>query len=430
SSTTVNYAWKIDTIGSGLKVIGDYTSSTKTESNTVVSAYDDTTKNATYRTNTPSTTRIYSIQGDYTKALNDKTALKGGAKYVQTNRNNTLLTEDYDGVHWAEDPAASNQFKYDERLLMFYSSFEKSIQKTSIKAGLRGEQTWSRGHSVTTGESIDKNYFGLFPSLFIDHAFNEKKGNSVHFNYSRRVKRPGYNDLNPYRLQVNDYSILTGNPNLLPQYTHSLQAGYTLHQNFTADVYLLSTHNFIAQTASTIDSNVIVHQSKNYPNNTEYGLSLNGSFNIVKAWNVNNSLLLYHVSSDLTPLQLTKTSLNLQSIHTITLKKIADIDVVAQYNSPYLNANAVQAQMFYMDIGMTRRILKGQGRLRLNLSDIFNTFRERDLTEYNNTRIDFYQKRPTRTVSLSFTYNFKAGKAFTKKKIDQNNSEEKSRLGN
>jgi len=83
---------------------------------------------------------------------------------VQTNRNNTLLTENYDGIHWTEDPAASNQFKYDETLLMFYGSFEKSIQKTSIKAGVR-ESKPGQGHSVTTASPSTKNYFGLFPSL-------------------------------------------------------------------------------------------------------------------------------------------------------------------------------------------------------------------------------------------------------------------------
>jgi len=79
-------------------------------------------------------------------------------------------------------------------------------------------------------------------------------------------------------------------------------------------------------------------------------------------------------------------------------------------------------------MGATRRIFKGRGRLRLNVADPFNIVREKSVTDYNNTHILFYQKRPTRTYSIGFNYNFKAGKAFAKKKIDQNNSDEKSRL--
>lgn len=427
NSTTLNYTWKTDTLGSSLKMIADYTSSSKTESNTLVSVYNDTAKNAYTRTNTPSTTDIYSIQADYTKALNDKTAVKAGAKYVLTKRHNTVIFDNYDGSSWTVNPAASNDFLYNEKLWMGYLSFERTMGQTSVKTGVRGEQTYSRGHSLTSNESINQDYFGLFPSLFITQTINEKKGNSAHLNYARRVKRPGYNDLNPYRLQVHDYTVLTGNPNLLPQYTHSLQAGYILRNNYTADVYFLSTHNFIAQTARTIDSNIIEYQSKNYPNSTEYGISLNASATIAKIWNTNTGLQFYHTSTQLSP-TLTQMSYSIKTSHSVTLKKIMDIDVYAEYNSPYLNANARQQQLFFMEIGATRRIFKGKGRLRLNLSDVFNTFREKDITDYNNTHIVFYQKRPTRCVSIGLNYNFKAGKAFTKKKIDQNNSDEKSRL--
>ncbi|MNY63136.1 hypothetical protein D3C86_2000550 [compost metagenome] len=53
-----------------------------------------------------------------------------------------------------------------------------------------------------------------------------------------------------------------------------------------------------------------------------------------------------------------------------------------------------------------------------------------DLTEFSGTRIDFYQKRPTRTFSLSVNYNFSSGKKFSNKKIEQSNDEEKRRIGN
>jgi hypothetical protein len=81
-----------------------------------------------------------------------------------------------------------------------------------------------------------------------------------------------------------------------------------------------------------------------------------------------------------------------------------------------------------MDAGLTRKLWKERARLRLSVYDIFNTVREKELTTYDNTRIDFYQKRPTRTFSVSMNYSFKAGKAFAKKRIDQHTSDEKSRL--
>jgi len=428
ASYTLNYGWKMDTIGSVLRIIADYTTSTKKEINELNSTYSDPLRDQFYRTNTPSNTGLSSIQADYTKALRNQSAIKSGIKYVYTDRDNMVLTERFRDNDWVKDPAASNEFQYTEALLMFYGSFEKVFHKTSIKAGLRGEKTLAEGYSVTLDQTINREYFGWFPSLFITHNFDEEKGNSLNLNYSRRVRRPGYNDLNPYRLQVHDFTVLTGNPDLVPQYTHSIRGAYTYRQNYTAAVYFQSTSNYIAQTASTIDNNIIEYKSKNYPNSTEYGLSIDAAFTITKNWNNRNSFFAYHLSNDLDTVRVSQKSFSFQTIQMIAWKKVADIDVLLQYTSPYIQANNRQAEIFYIDIGITRKLWKERGRLRFYASDIFNTFREKELTVFNNTRIDFYQKRPTRTFSLSLTYAFRAGKAFTKKRIEQNNSDEKNRL--
>lgn len=427
-SYTLNYGWKMDTVGSVLRLIADYTTSSKWEINELMSVYSDTLRNRHYRTITPSTTHLSSVQTDYTKALRNAAAIKAGIKYVHTGRNNTVLTEQYEDLQWQKDLGASNEFEYSEDLLMFYGSFEKTIKKTSIKAGLRGENTWANGYSITLQQGIDRKYFGWFPSLFITQNLNEKKGNVLVLNYARRVRRPGYNDLNPYRLQVHDFTVMTGNPNLVPQYTHSIRAGYTHHNNYTATVYLQSTSNYLAQTASTIDSNIVEYRTKNYPNNIEYGVSLEAAVNITRWWNSRTSLIAYYISSKMDVGRFAQRSLNVQSVQIITWKKVMDIDMVMQYNSPYLTANSRYGQIFMMDAGFVRKFWKDRCRIRLFATDIFNTVREKELTIYGDTRIDFYQKRPTRTFGLAVNYNFRAGKTFTKKKIDQHTSDEKSRL--
>ena len=427
-SYTLNYGWKMDTMGSVLRLIADYTTSSKSEINELLSVYSDTARNQYYHTLTPSTTHLTSLQADYTKALSRMAAIKAGIKYVHTGRLNTVLTERYKDWQWQKDDAGSNEFKYTEDLLMFYGSFEKTIRKTSIKAGLRGENTWANGYSITLQQSINRNYFSWFPSLFITQTLNEKKGNVLVLNYARRVSRPGYNDLNPYRLQVHDFTVMTGNPNLVPQYTHSLRAGYTHRNNYTATLYFQSTSNYMAQTASTVDSNIVEYKSKNYPNNMEYGVSLEASVNITKIWISRNSFLAYNQSSKLDVGRISRKSFSFQSYQNITWKKVMDIDIGLRYNSAILAVNTLYAPNFSMDAGVVRKLWKERARLRLSVNDIFNTVREKELTTYDNTQIDFYQKRPTRTFSVSLNYTFKAGKAFTKKRIDQHTSDEKSRL--
>jgi len=393
-SYTLNYRWKTDSMGSAVKMIFDHTGSKKTENNEVNSEYTDPLFNRTYRTSTPSNTAITSGQLDLIQKLEKQATLSAGFKFVSTNRNNSVLTERFRTNGWEKDVAASDDYRYTEKLCMFYLAYDRILGKTSIKAGLRGEQTNARGFSLITVQSIRRKYFGWFPSFFLSHVFNEKKGRSGSFNYSRRVRRPGFNDLNPYRLQVHDFTVLTGNPDLMPQYTHSFRLSYNMSQKMNVGAYSQFTKNYIAQTAKTIDS-IVEYRSKNYPNSTEYGVFAESNFTIGGIWTNRNSVSWYRLSNTIDEIKYRSNAYNLQTIQEITLKKIMNIDVFTQYNSPFFQANARQAGLFFMDIGFTRVICNKRGRLRFAITDIFNSFREKNLTVFNQTCIDFYQKRPT-----------------------------------
>lgn len=430
TSTTFNYAWNIDSAGSSLKIIGDYTRSSKTETNDFSAVYNDSLPDSRYRNSSPNTTSIYSIQADFTKVLKNKTELKAGSKYASVNRNNVLTNEDYLNNNWVINRMNSNHFIYDEDLLMYYSSVERTIGKTSIKGGLRGEETFSKGTSLSSREQFTKKYFGLFPSLFILKKLSDKKENSIYLNYSRRLQRPAFNELNPYRLQFDNFTSMVGNPDLLPQYTHNIEAGYNFSNGYTTSIYFSTTKNVIAQLANPVGDNKIEYQFNNFNNSKEYGFMLNVPLKILKNWTSNNSFSLYHLSYNINNSSNRQTSFYAKSINTITLKNIVDIDTYIEYRSPYVDANSRAAYQLYTDLGLAKKILKTRVRLRFSLVDPFNLLRESTVTDYTDFRIDFYQKRPTRTAAISCTYNFSSGKKFKSKKVEENNTEEKSRIGN
>lgn len=430
TSSTLNYLWRIDSAGSSLKVIADYTGSNKTETNNFSAAYNDPLKDAVYRTNTPNNTNIYSFQSDYTKVLKNKTEIKGGVKFASTKRDNELINEDFTANEWVLDPSISNRFIYNEKLLMGYMSFERTVNKTSIKMGVRAEETYVRGNSLTSGRQFSKKYFGLFPSVFINRNINEARANAVHLSYSRRLQRPAFNELNPYRLQFDTYMVKIGNPDLLPQYTHNMEFGYDFKKGYSADVFFSSTSNTIGELANPVSNNVIEYQSQNFNNSSDYGFSFNAPVSLAPWWTTNTNLSFHHFNYTINNFNNDQTSFFAKSSQTINIKKIFDLDTYAEYRSPYVRGNSRLAHVFYFDMGFSRKILNKKVRLSLYFTDIFNTFHEQDVTAYNNTRIDFYQKRPTRTAIFSFNYSFSSGKKFTNKKIDQSNNEERNRIGN
>jgi outer membrane receptor protein involved in Fe transport len=429
-STTLNYSLKLDSLGSGLKVIGDYVRSTKTELNDFYSRYTVSEKNSTFRNNTPNHTNLYSVQTDFTKVLPRDLEFKAGLKFVSTERDNEVLNEDLVGTEWIVNTDLSNRFIYTEYLSMAYASVNKTKGRTSAKLGLRAEQTRMKGESITSGDRFSRNYIGLFPSLFITQQLDGEKKHSVYFSYSRRLQRPSFADLNPYRLQFDNYLTQLGNPDLLPEYTHKVELGSLFWKGFSAEIYYSLTTDKIAQLASPVSDNIIEYQTRNFSNSHEYGFSVDAPVKVSTWWTMRNGLALYNLAYQLDEFRIRQTSLYLRSGHDFSFKDLFDADLSLDYTSPYVNANTHHADRFVTDIGFSKRLLSKSLQLRLYASDVFNTFREKNYTTYNSTRIDFYQKRPTRTFSLTVSYSFSSGKKFSNKKIEQSNEEEKRRLGN
>ncbi len=430
NGTTLNYSLKTDSLGSGLKVIADYLYSTRTELNNFISVYTQSQKNSNYRNNTPNKTNLYSLQTDYTKMFKNTVSFKTGLKFAATKRDNEVVNENFVNGDWELNSNLSNRFIYQENLSMAYASLEKAWGKLSAKVGLRAEHTGMDGNSITGNEKFKRDYLGLFPSFFILQKLNEEKGSAIYLNYSRRLQRPSFADLNPYRLQFDDYLTQLGNPNLTPEYTHKLEIGAMFLKGFSADIYFALTNDKIAQLANPVDGNVIEYQRRNFDSSNEYGFSFNAPIKIMKGWTTNNSLAGYNLSYNLDGYRIRQSTFYLRSQHQVELKGLVDLDGSVDYRSPYVSANTKIAYQLYTDLGMSKRLLDKSLMLRFSISDPFNISREMDLTEFSGTRIDFYQKRPTRSFSLSVNYNFSSGKKFSNKKIEQSNDEEKRRIGN
>lgn len=428
NSTTLNYSLKLDTAESMLKMIVDYSSNSKDETNYFSAVYIDPTQNSLYRDIAPNGTDVYTVQADYNKAFKNKAEIKAGIKYAFIKRDNELLREDYINNSWVKDNS-SNRFIYKENLVMFYSSLEKSIKQINIKAGLRGEQTYSAGNSVNTSQQFSRKYFGLFPSFFITQTLNEAKGNAVYISYAKRLQRPTLLQLNPSRWQFDSYTSQIGNPNLLPQYSHHIQLGYNFLNKYAVDIYFIKTENVIALIANSTNNN-IEYQMQNFNSSNQFGLNIAAPFKVMKGWSTTNNLSFYNLSYSINTYAANQTTLDARSIHNIFVKNIVDVDIIAGYRSASVTSNYTTPSMLYVDIGFSKKLFNSKAKLRLYFTDIFSGMYEKEVTDNNGTFIDFYQKRPTRTASISFSYNFSSGKKMNSKKIEQSGSEEKSRIGN
>lgn len=414
TSTNALYQFKTDTLGSSLKLKAEYTTGSRDEVNTFTGIYSDHLLDQVVISNTPSETKIFSVQADHLQVFKNTWQLRAGIKYAGIKRNNLV------GIY---------PFVYHEDLLMGYAAIEKTIRKTSVKLGIRAEQTWSEGNSDIPGTGFSKSYIGLFPSLFVSQVLDEQKGSGLFFSYARRLQRPGFNELNPYRLRLSTVATVTGNPALLPQYTNNFELGWQLGKGLSVTGYVSLTNDIISQVTTPV-GNQVEHQFLNLDQNTSYGLNIETPFRIMKGWSVYNGVSVYHADYTTHSFYNSRNSFSIRHNHSIVLPGLVDIDLSTSYRSAYANANSRVSDFCFTDISIVRKIMKGKARIRLYISDIFNVTREAEQTDYLGAHSEFYQKRQTRNIGLLFVYNFSVGKKFNNKRIDQAASEEKNRIGN
>jgi hypothetical protein len=416
-----------DTLGSSFVFLADYTRNISRDNIDFNSSYNSGS-DSVYRSRAPYHTSILSFQADFKKVLSRNSDLKFGVKSATVSRNNQLLTENLQSNVWLNDSSTSNTFLYDETISAFYSSYSRSSKKSSFALGVRGELTRSKGRSLTSKQDVSASYFNIFPSFSFQSEFNKAKRHTFYLSLNSRITRPDFNDLNPYRFKIDNFTYQLGNPALKPQYSYTADASVSLFQDYNAGVYFSFIDAVFANLLSCRQGNVIEYQVQNFDRSQEVGFYMSLPLKLTKWWTSRTDLTVYNLSYRLQRFNNSNVTAFVRSSQMFNINKVFNADLLLEYRSPYVYSNAAVANRFNSEFGLSAKMLGGRARFRLIATDLFNTVRDKTLTYFDNTSIYFFQKRPTRTVGFSFSYSVYKGLKFSPKNVQQIGNEEKSRL--
>ncbi|NNU34515.1 TonB-dependent receptor [Mucilaginibacter sp. S1162] len=234
----LNDRLKLDTPGQELSVDLDYSkfnNNTNADYNTDYFLPDGTKQHAPLllRNQTPSTIEIYSGKADYAKPLSKTVKFEAGVKFSSVKTDNDLQAQKSNGGDYFNDASRSNRFIYTEKIDAGYVNLNKQYKSGSIQLGVRTEYTQSNGNLLGS-TPVDRSYLNFFPSVFINQTLSKK--NELNFSYSRRIDRPGYDDLNPFIYYLDPYTYSAGNAFLKPQYTNNFELGYVYNKTIEVTV--------------------------------------------------------------------------------------------------------------------------------------------------------------------------------------------------
>ncbi|BAV04867.1 TonB-dependent receptor [Filimonas lacunae] len=431
----VNYHLTLDTLGTAFILLSDYTSNRSATVSAAHSLFYDGGNafigDTSFRNRTPSTATVFTADARYTKVWKRNAVLNIGAKITNTGIENSGTYEGYTNDKWLGKNELDYVYNYHEDIVAGYVSYSGKILQTTLQLGIRGEHTHTEGKLETTGLVNARNYFNLFPTVYLKRNTNKKYNDYISFYYGKRVSRPSYSDLNPYESYADNYTIGRGNPYLNPSFIHSFELGYTFRNKYTVSVSYDRQKDMIAQYAmqSPIDSLITIYTRANFGKRTNAGITLYAPVAITKWWNWNNNVMLRRETVAMQHIDIRKTIVTIQANQQFILPANFSISLNTSYYSNFIFGNFLVNPFVVVDIGVQKKLMQNKLVLKASISDIGYGYRLNGKIYYSNSNIgSMEQKRQTRTFNLAAIYNFDLGKSFKARKIESSNADEQNRL--
>ena len=325
---------------------------------------------------TPIETYVAAI--DYKTKPGEDLKLETGLKLTSSNFENDVAVEDLINEIWVADPTLTNKSNLDESIYAAYASMEYSItEKTGMKAGLRFEYTDSELDTDTQGRVVDREYGELFPSVFLNHNFNDTL--SMNLSYSRRIRRPTFNNLAPFVILFDPNTFISGNASLQPAISNSVK--YSI--NYKSAVFSLEYTNedsSIANFQERLDEETgrLIFEASNLDYTRTFGVTLGFPWRIASWWRMQNNLT--YVSQKVRgfyyedPIELSLGNFALNSSNSFEISESWSAELSGFYNSESFFGTAKYDAFYRVDAGISKKFGENGGTLKFTARDIFDSF--------------------------------------------------------
>lgn len=331
------------------------------------------------------------------------------------------------------DSNQSNQFAYKENNQAVYISGEKTFNGAfTVQIGLRAENTQTSGYSANVNHRIENRYLKLFPTFYL--SYKKDDNNSINFNYGKRINRPRFELLNPFRTYINSNSYSEGNPFLQPSFSNNFELSHSYKELLRTSVFL----NFINDGYGVIftsnpATNTQVVTRDNYYISTSYGIGENYSAGITEWWQNETSLYVLgsktRFTSAINAIPTNGLQFDFSTSNTFSLGETTKLQVEYTYTAPYKVGLYSVGYASGLNIAFKQNLLSKNMQVAVLVNDVFNTAYLKDFASVvNGVKQVYSQNESSRFFRVSLIYNFGNNKIDLKQR-SFGNEDEKRRIG-
>jgi len=376
------------------------------------------------------------VQIDYVYPFSEGSQLELGYKSEFENRNS-----DYKVDNPTIDPQfdPSNNLDFEQNIHAIYAQYGKKLNKFSYLLGLRGELSDIKINLLTTNENFDKKYSQLFPTVNLGYEISDDQ--SITLGFSKRLRRPRSWFLNPFESRTSETNIFKGNVDLNPTFTSSYDIGYLKKwKKLTVNSSVYFRHStgvfqFISQERGDFVNGVpvIVRSPINLSSEDRYGFEFTTNYRVSKKVNFSGSFNFYGFETvgEYNNIDFGNKDSNWSARFNARVTLPADIQWQTRlsYRGGQTNAQSTRDGIFSANIAFSKDLLKDNGTMVLNVSDVFNSRKRKGYSYTLNSSTYGEMQWRQRQVSLSFVYRFNQKKNQKQNRSSQNNDFEEGGEG-
>jgi outer membrane receptor protein involved in Fe transport len=359
----------------------------------------------------------YGVNLDYTLPYSENGEIGIGASYEYSPDTYYLSYDTLNGDVYVKDIMRSFDREVGSNEYDVYFTLQQKWGNFVLKPGIRMEykKLWCNISGYTTTNE-DKDYLNWRPSLHI--SYRTKSMHNFNLSYSRRIAPPGARNLTSYKFYSTE-SFTTGNPDLLPTYTNSIEGGWTKYWNRFGSVGLTAYYRDSKNTVDNISDVVLDdffgrYVQYSYPVNvgksSTKGLEANvtyrptGMFNMRLYANVYDYYFETKFNDELVEDNSLVYSVRL-NLWTKLWNKL-EVHASGNYRSPQKSLFAERQANYSINCGLRADFFDRKMSVHINVNDIFN-WNKWD----NNITNPYYQsyssfKFNSRSISAGLVFRF------------------------
>lgn len=363
----------------------------------------------------------YILQIDYANPISEKAKIEAGLRSFYKPYRSRNFTEyyNYENAAYEKDTNLSNQYYIDDLINAAYINYiGKIFWDIRFQAGFRFEQSYYKGQLTDRNQEFYYSYpsdastilKSIFPGIYFTKEI--AKNQDIQLNFSRKLSRPRFWQLNPFIMGADRQNYRIGNPELTPEFTNMGELNYSPWNekfNLLSSLYFKITENPITSVAlpSAADSSVLVNTFINGKSSFSFGWDNSLKLTLVKSLEITLNGNIFYTEIRSFDGLMQNNGINWDARANISYRLPANftLQLNGRYESPRVILQGTTIPRYSLDVSLNKKI-KQKWTFNLIFNDVFNTMRWGTFYDTPFYTQENSRRRETRFLRFTLTYNF------------------------